>query len=87
MAYFWGMYVNGIAVYGRDPLLTCSYAHFVAEDQGCPTTFDHPVPLEMETVSTTILDVVLATFHGKLPGDGNLQPSDWRNCSSKGYHP
>jgi len=36
MAYSWGTYVNGIAVYGRDPLLTCAYARFVATDQNCP---------------------------------------------------
>jgi len=36
MAYCWGMYVNGIAVYGRDPLLTCDYALFLVHDQQCP---------------------------------------------------
>ena len=35
MAWCWGMYINGIAVYGRDPLLTCDYAYFVATDQHC----------------------------------------------------
>jgi hypothetical protein len=40
MAYCWGMYVNGIAVYGRDPLLTCDYALFLVHDQHCPIDID-----------------------------------------------
>eukprot|EP00533_Pseudo-nitzschia_delicatissima_P012454 CAMPEP_0197277326 /NCGR_PEP_ID=MMETSP1432-20130617/16922_1 /TAXON_ID=44447 /ORGANISM="Pseudo-nitzschia delicatissima, Strain UNC1205" /LENGTH=371 /DNA_ID=CAMNT_0042743507 /DNA_START=172 /DNA_END=1284 /DNA_ORIENTATION=- len=40
MAYCWGMYVNGIAVYGRDPLLVCDYARFIARDQKCPMPID-----------------------------------------------
>lgn len=40
MAWCWGMYVNGIAVYGRDPLLTCDYALFLVHDQHCPIDID-----------------------------------------------
>eukprot|EP00532_Pseudo-nitzschia_australis_P015939 CAMPEP_0168255924 /NCGR_PEP_ID=MMETSP0141_2-20121125/5529_1 /TAXON_ID=44445 /ORGANISM="Pseudo-nitzschia australis, Strain 10249 10 AB" /LENGTH=96 /DNA_ID=CAMNT_0008192487 /DNA_START=194 /DNA_END=481 /DNA_ORIENTATION=+ len=36
MAWCWGMYVNGIAVYGRDPVLTCEYAYFLTIDNRCP---------------------------------------------------
>jgi len=36
MAYCWGLYINGIAVYGRDPVLTCEYSYFLSVDQGCP---------------------------------------------------
>eukprot|EP00980_Cylindrotheca_fusiformis_P021688 scaffold8529_cov137-Cylindrotheca_fusiformis.AAC.18 len=36
MAWCWGMYINGIGVYGRDPILTCEYAYFVATDNHCP---------------------------------------------------
>jgi predicted nucleic acid-binding Zn-ribbon protein len=39
MAYCYGMYINGIAVYGRDPLLTCDYANFITEDLNCPSSF------------------------------------------------
>lgn len=41
MAYCWGMYINGIGVYGRDPVLTCQYAYFLSIDQSCPYT-QHP---------------------------------------------
>ena len=40
MAYFWGMYINGIAVYGRDPLLTCDYVKFMVQDQRCHFQFE-----------------------------------------------
>lgn len=36
MSYFWGMYINGIAVYGRDPVLSCGYSYFLSLDQECP---------------------------------------------------
>jgi hypothetical protein len=36
MAWCWGMYINGIAVYGRDPVLTCEYAYFLSMDNRCP---------------------------------------------------
>jgi hypothetical protein len=72
MAYFWGMYVNGIAVYGRDSLLTCDYANFMMKDQQCP----------MEN-NDNILLLLMPNFFL----DDNTHPSDWRNCSSKGYHP
>lgn len=36
MAWCWGSYINGIAVYGRDPVLTCAYALFMAKTQRCP---------------------------------------------------
>ena len=34
MAWCWGQYINGIAVYGRDPTLTCAYAFFVSLSDG-----------------------------------------------------
>lgn len=59
MAWCWGMYINGIAVYGRDPVQMCGYIDYYYEDQHC----------HAET-----------RLHGDIP-------SDWRNCSSSGYHP
>jgi hypothetical protein len=35
MAFCWGMYVNGIAVYGRDPILGCEYSFYLSVIQGC----------------------------------------------------
>eukprot|EP00979_Chaetoceros_neogracilis_P003371 scaffold588_cov282-Chaetoceros_neogracile.AAC.10 len=35
MALCWGQYVNGIAVWGRDSVLTCEYASYVTAGNGC----------------------------------------------------
>jgi hypothetical protein len=72
MAWCWGMYINGIAVYGRDPVLTCEYAYFVATDNRCPF---------VETASSSNLSLEY------LIQDNDMSPSDWRNCSASGYHP
>ncbi len=79
MAYCWGMYVNGVAVYGRDPLLTCDYAHFLARDQGCPisVTLEEYPPPEHGGLFPLLGEIVFVS--DDLP--------DWRNCSSSGYHP
>ena len=81
MAYFFGMYVNGISIYGRDPLLTCEYARFVLEDQRCPESLN-------SVAVSSALDDFASSFQDMLTNIGdNAVPSDWRNCSSKGYHP
>jgi len=36
LAFLWGQYVNGIAVYGRDPILTCAYGYYIGTDIRCP---------------------------------------------------
>mmetsp|Transcript_4903 Transcript_4903/g.6929 ORF Transcript_4903/g.6929 Transcript_4903/m.6929 type:complete len:254 (+) Transcript_4903:1-762(+) len=36
MAFLWGFYANGIAVWGRDPILTCAVAFYRSIDQECP---------------------------------------------------
>ena len=83
MAYFWGMYINGIAVYGRDPVLTCEYAHFVTEDQGCPAVF-----MGHKGTEWTLEEVGSMIWNGyNVRNSNDLHPSDWRNCSSQGYHP
>lgn len=35
MAWCWGIYVNGIAVYGRDPMQMCGYIDYYYHDQHC----------------------------------------------------
>lgn len=99
MAYFWGMYVNGIAVYGRDPLLTCDYARFVVQDLACQLTaaglegvkldgLDDERPVGDGDVTKIMTwpflfgEVLQATRY-----EDKLHPSDWKNCSSEGYHP
>jgi hypothetical protein len=85
MAYFYGMYINGIAVYGRDPLLTCEYAHFVSQDQHCPMR-SHEDESESPWKHVDVFSLLWMIFPPSF-SDHNLHPSDWRNCSSKGYHP
>jgi len=89
MAYCWGMYVNGIAVYGRDPLLTCDYARFLARDQGCPmliTTSTTSIGEDSEsaTAAESTLNLFFPLITQFFVSD---DPPDWRNCTSSGYHP
>eukprot|EP00568_Trieres_chinensis_P012996 CAMPEP_0183299496 /NCGR_PEP_ID=MMETSP0160_2-20130417/6216_1 /TAXON_ID=2839 ORGANISM="Odontella Sinensis, Strain Grunow 1884" /NCGR_SAMPLE_ID=MMETSP0160_2 /ASSEMBLY_ACC=CAM_ASM_000250 /LENGTH=399 /DNA_ID=CAMNT_0025461751 /DNA_START=23 /DNA_END=1222 /DNA_ORIENTATION=+ len=35
LAFMWGQYINGIAVWGRDPLLTCAYGYYISTDIRC----------------------------------------------------
>jgi len=51
MAYCWGMYINGIATYGRDPILTCEYAYFLSIDLDCPYT-------PSDNITTTVEEIM-----------------------------
>mmetsp|Transcript_114433 Transcript_114433/g.171116 ORF Transcript_114433/g.171116 Transcript_114433/m.171116 type:complete len:348 (+) Transcript_114433:82-1125(+) len=77
MAYCWGMYINGIAVYGRDPVLTCEYAYYLSMDMRCPYT---------KCYLDALKDMA------EHPGNAThtvqkMEPIDWRNCSATGFHP
>jgi len=72
MAWCWGMYVNGIAVYGRDPVLTCEYAYFLTIDNRCPYISCYLDALQ-DINQTAIKEMV---------------PINWMNCSaSDDYKP
>lgn len=72
MAWCWGMYVNGIAVYGRDPVLTCEYSYFLTLDNRCPYIACYLDGLA-DVNNTNVTEMV---------------PVDWRNCSATDdYHP
>jgi len=72
MAWCWGMYVNGIAVYGRDPVLTCEYAYFLTLDNRCPYISCYLEGLA-DANNTKVKEMV---------------PVDWRNCSATDdFHP
>lgn len=74
MAWCWGMYVNGIAVYGRDPVLTCEYSYFLTLDNRCPY-----IECYLQGINDTNNTNVT-----------KMEPVDWRNCSANatnGYHP
>lgn len=75
MAYCWGMYLNGIAVYGRDPVLTCEYSYFLTLDQRCPY-----ISCYLEALHHPKND----TDH---PPVQEMVAADWRNCSSTDYIP
>lgn len=66
MAWCWGMYVNGIAVYGRDPVLTCEYAYFLSLDNRCPYMSCYIEGVH-DANNTSVTEMV---------------PVDWRNCSA-----
>jgi hypothetical protein len=37
MSLLWGIYINGIAVFGRDPILTCAVSLYQSQSrQECP---------------------------------------------------
>jgi hypothetical protein len=87
MAWCWGMYINGIAVYGRDPVLTCEYAYFLTVDLNCPyyVGVDDDCQLLGEEEDHSLYGATTALMQQLLVGD--LEPADWRNCSASGYHP
>ena len=73
MAYYWEIYINGIAVYGRDPILTCEYAYFLSIGNTCPYLSCYKDALENQKNTTRELT--------------EMVPVDWRNCSDSGYQP
>ncbi|CAB9516513.1 expressed unknown protein [Seminavis robusta] len=95
MAWCWGQYVNGIAVWGRDPPLKCSYASYITKRQGCCR---HHRPLE-DTVfgvadghrwggvseeacwldDSAIHNSPAATLFDDIT---SLTSSDWRHCDA-----
>lgn len=75
MAWCWGQYINGIAVYGRDPVLTCEYAYFMSVTQRCP--FVHCYLEALDNPDHTFDNITVAP----------MIPPDWRNCSADSFHP
>jgi hypothetical protein len=75
MAWCWGCYINGIAVYGRDPVLTCGYALFISEANRCPFLDCYLDGIQNNDNETEVPVV-----------QPMVQP-DWRNCSADTYHP
>lgn len=67
-AFFWGQFVNGIAAWGRDPVLTCAYAYYVSTDINC-------------SYMSCYLDTSNATNNNSTSYKPFVQP-DWHNCSA-----
>lgn len=76
MAYCWGMYINGIAVYGRDPVLTCEYAYYLSVDLRCPY-----IECYIEGLANNDSNETNHTYVKPM-----IAP-DWKNCSADSYHP
>jgi len=36
MSIFWGIYINGIGIFGRDPTMTCAVTLYQSQNQQCP---------------------------------------------------
>jgi hypothetical protein len=79
MAFMWGAYINGIAVYGRDPVLTCEYAYFLTVDQACPYVNCYIEGLANPPNATNPDDTNKTAVKSMIP-------PDWRNCSVDSYH-
>jgi hypothetical protein len=75
MAWCWGQYINGIAVYGRDPVLTCAYAYFMSTTQRCPYVDCY---LQALVDPDHTFDNMTVT---------PMKPPNWRNCSADAFHP
>jgi hypothetical protein len=71
-AFLWGQYLNGIAVWGRDPILTCAYGYFVSTNIHCAYMqcfYDqHDDDDDTSGTNTT--------------GYKPFVEADWRNCSA-----
>jgi hypothetical protein len=65
MAWCWGCYINGIAVYGRDPVLTCAYA--VNGIVVCVCVFCCSFFLDLFAYSSTFPHIVFYEHDSTLP--------------------
>jgi len=72
MAWCWGCYINGIGVYGRDPVLTCDFALHMGESQSCPFLKCYEEGIHHPHNHSHHVDPMV--------------PPDWRNCSASTYH-
>lgn len=70
MAWCWGSYINGIAVYGRDPVLTCGYSLYLSSSQWC-SYMDCYLEGIHEFINGTNTSVVAP-----------MLPPDWRDCQA-----
>ena len=70
MAWCWGAYINGIAVYGRDPILTCGYSFYVSASQRCSymECYIDGINEFINGTNTTVVAPML--------------PPDWRECQA-----
>ena len=56
MSIMWGIYLNGIAMFGRDPVMTCAVTLYQSQNQQCPFLVDPDFTLQKLEVSSVDLD-------------------------------
>jgi hypothetical protein len=86
MAWLWGLYINGIAVYGRDPTLTCDYSYYLSDSGSCPYLECYLYNLAFPpTQAPTVLGETAAP--NDVPPFHPMITPDWRNCSAVSFEP
>jgi hypothetical protein len=53
MGILWGIYINGIAIFGRDPVMTCAVTLYQSQNQQCPYLVSENYTLEVLSTSTS----------------------------------
>lgn len=43
MSLLWGVYVNGVAIFGRDPIMTCAVTLYQSQNQQCPYLMEQAI--------------------------------------------
>lgn len=75
MCILFGIYVNGIAIYGRDPILTCGVTLYQSQNQQCPYLSEDFQ--EASSSSSSSWEALL------LASGGSSSPSqNWNDCGS-----
>jgi hypothetical protein len=81
MAWCWGLYINGIAVYGRDPVLTCGYAYYVSTSQHCPFLSCYLYAMAHPPTQAPVVFGETAAPNNEPIIEPMVKP-DWKNCSA-----
>ena len=70
MCFFFGLYVNGVAIFGRDPIMTCAITFYQSSNQNCPYYPEDGGGWDNYTFEDLIQDTVTAA-NDVVDGDEN----------------
>lgn len=73
LCFAWGYYINGIAVYGRDPILGCAYSFYTSTNANCKY-----MQCFVDKVATNLTGNTTTVYY-------RFIPPDWRTCK-EGYY-
>ena len=79
MSWLWGQYINGLAVWGRDPTLTCAYVYHLANRLDC--VVDEQCWNNTGVVAAVDNDTSFFLLEQHSGGGGDGDALNWRNCS------